>query len=84
MQIINFINPNLNRDIYELLVTCSTSGFLFDQTSRILKEKGYFITKEQYEAFNVILDEMLELDIGEKQHLIGKSTSTGIFDDFTN
>ena len=84
MKIINFINPSVNKDIYELLVACSIAGFLFDQTSRILKEEGYSITEKQYKAFNTVLNEMITLDIGEMQHLLGRPPIAPECDDFTD
>lgn len=67
---INFINPTIAgtiNPVYSLLVHCAISGFGFKQAHEFIASRGCRITEKQYNAFETVINEQLNLDIGGKQ-----------------
>lgn len=66
---INFMYPAKTSKGYNYLVGATARGFQWPQADEELREIGYVITEEQYQAFNQIINQMIEVDIGVLQHL---------------
>lgn len=83
LKIVNFISPVQSLEVYMSLVGCTMASFEFQQTESILREQGYVITEKQYTAFKIVLNEMLELDIGCLQHLLNRTQEEDTDDDYS-
>lgn len=71
MQIINFIGicttPE-GHSLWSLLTQFVVLGFDYERdVVPILKEKGVYLPKDQYEALVSLIDIQIELDIGDRQ-----------------
>ena len=65
---INFIaGSKLNPKIFELLSWCVFANFEYKQSSEYFKNEGYYIPKDQYEAYRKVLLIQEALDIGSRQ-----------------
>lgn len=70
MKILNIINPHhtdKDKQAWQTLIYCISSGFEYDQTKEWLEEDGIYIPEDQFDALNKALDIMVGLDIGERQ-----------------
>lgn len=52
---------------HDLLVHCASMNMHYPQALAELKYIGYFIPKDQYDAFVKVLDIQMSLDIGMRQ-----------------
>lgn len=68
---INFLNTG-NEPIRDLVFSCAVQGFQYKQVREMVGKQGYFLTVEQYKAACTLVDEQINLDIGHKQHLLGR------------
>jgi len=67
MNVINFHNPVLTQAGYSLLLQCLSIGFSYEQSADHLKRIGYYVPEDQFNAFNDVLNIMMDLDIGSRQ-----------------
>lgn len=64
MKLINFINPAIdeeNAGAYDILVTCSIYGYQYSQTDEMLREHGYYVPENLYNAIGKVLD--IDMDL---------------------
>jgi len=68
MKLLNFIAPH-HKDLeaYGVLATCCVSGFCYEDVVDLLGNLGYYIPEDQYDAFAVVIDIQIDLDIGGRQ-----------------
>ncbi len=68
---VNFLNTG-NEPIRDLVFSCAVQGFRYKQVREMVGKQGYFLTVEQYNAVCKLVNDQMNLDIGHKQHLLGR------------
>lgn len=72
---INLINVYVsasNAKAYNHLVHCHYSGFDFKQTTELLKDVGYYVPEDLYNAFNKLHEIAFDLDVGHRSEEIAE------------
>ena len=67
---VNFLPPE-NTTMGKLMAM-ALMGYSYSEVRKELAYDGKFITVKQYDAACVLINEQLNLDIGCKQHLLGR------------
>jgi len=69
MNLINFINPDKDRVIKAHIANMIIMGHGYADVVEYTESKDYFLFKDQYKAFETIIDAQMEYDLGQRQSI---------------